>query len=300
MSDQTVDVVASLSDEEAASMVAELPVWTLSVAELESWDAARLYAATTEVIEREGRFHPEWAQRLDEVLTVRVVDLISTRHSTLQDIKSLQLFIGLLANDEVRDELDAMPAHYAARWQALSDSMAVLQNLRDFRAAAVERAGSTVHVWDRVSEHVLQAGASGASWQELAEVIKACPNGPKSKGGISHVLTAMQGKGLLESVQRGRCKSYMAGHALHRPSGSAQARSQPGPVIIPTAREESAPGIVHLIERYDVSKGFKSRLPIGVLQSELAQSNKGPLASAKRRRSSASSEKGQWIGSSKR
>ncbi len=222
MTEQTVDVVVPFGDEDAAAVVAQLPVWTLSVAEIETWDAQRLYAATTEVIEREKRFHPAWAQRLDEVLTVKVVDLISTRHSTLQDIKSLQLLIGVLANDEVRDELNAMPARYAARWQALSDSMAVLQNLRDFRAAAVDRAGSSIHVWDRVSEHVLQAGARGASWQQLAEVIKASPNGPKSKGGISHVLTAMQGKGLLDSIQRGRCKSYMAGPALR---GSCLCRS---------------------------------------------------------------------------
>lgn len=299
MSDQTIDVVAALSDKDAAKLVAELPVWTLSVAELETWDAQRLYSATTEVIEREHRFHPAWAQRLDEVLTLKVAELISTRHSTLQDFRGLQLLIGLLANDEVREELNAMPAHYAARWQALSDAMAVVQNVRDFRAAAANRVISGIHVWDRVTEHMSKVGSGGASWQHLAEVIKACPDGPKSKGGISQLLTAMQGKGLLDSVQRGRCKFYMTGPAMHKGSASQQ-RLQHGPVVIPRMLDEVPNGLMVYLDRSEVQKVSKIRYPTGVLQAELAQMNKGPTAWPKRRKTSASNEKVQWIGASKR
>jgi hypothetical protein len=206
----------ALSSEEAAAIVANLPVWTRSVAELEGWDAQQLYAATQAAIAEEGHFPAPLAQRLDEVLILKFVQLLSTRHATPEDFHALELLIGALANDDVRDQLDTMPAHYASRWQVLSDAMAVAQKLQDFRTATAQRVGSSTHVWEVVGEAVLRAGVRGASWPELAELIKTVGNGPKSQGGISQLLTAMQARGLLDAIQRGRNKFFMPGPNLRR------------------------------------------------------------------------------------
>lgn len=210
MSTRIEDIPVELTPAQATEIVASLPAWTKSVAELDAWDTAQLYEQTQALIAREGVFPPAWAQRLDELFALKVVQLIGSSNSTASDFQALQVLIGLVGNDDVSEQLDAMPAHYRSRWQMLCDAMAVTQRLREFRKAAADRVAENRHVWDLVCDAVSTAGVSGAPWLVLSDVIKQ-NGGPQSKGGISQMLTAMQGKGLIDSIQRGRNKFYVLG-----------------------------------------------------------------------------------------
>lgn len=230
-----------LSSKEARAVTAELPVWTRSTAELDAWEPSRLHAEVVRTIGCEKKFSVELAQRLDDLFLVKILQLLQTSHATAADYRALDLLIGAIASDEVQGELEAMPEHYGARWKALGDLRSVSLKLRDFRQATAERTHVSQHVWERVADAVLTTRDAEASWswRELAKVVADAPEGPKSKGGISQLLTSMQAKGWLEAIARGRNKFFFAGPkisesaAWRKRNGTLHARVSPAVVVMP-------------------------------------------------------------------
>ncbi|MEJ8852904.1 hypothetical protein [Variovorax rhizosphaerae] len=234
--------LAKISAKDARALSGQLPMWTHSVAELECWPPERLLNEAQRTIEREQRFPPELAQRLDDVFLAKTQQLLAApQHAQESDFRTLGLLIGSIASDQVEDELDAMPERYGARWKVLSDLMGITLKVRDFRDGAAARHRVPQHSWERVADAILGETGRGLSWGELAAILADAMEGPKSKGGISQLLTSMHAKGWVESFSRGRNKYFFAGpniseseawkrrNVFHAPAGHAMATALPEP-----------------------------------------------------------------------
>lgn len=217
-----------ISAAEAHSLVAAAPFWTKAVNELESWSYQELHERTKEAVREVGSMPPELARRLDDLITLKFVQLMTSQNALEADFRTLDLFMGAISGDSVGAGLDTLPQHYRSRWQALSDAMQVAQKLRDFNGLRAEQK-QPQNAWECLAGVVVRAGKDGVAWAELADALAAVSNAPRSKGGISQLLTAMQSKGWLESLTRGRNKYFFAGPRIAESAAwqSAHGRSPP-------------------------------------------------------------------------
>ena len=193
----------------AASLLA------LMTAELDELEPEALRTSALKEIGAHG-FTPAIAERLDAVFTLKVVRLLRSAHSSRTDFQATDALISAIARDRFRRALDDMPERFHARWKTLRDAMTLAQKLTEFAESVrdhVTDAGSSS--WEIVADLVVKAGSAGVAWARIAEVLGASEAGPRSKSGVSQLLTSMQSKGWIESVSRGRTKSFYAGRNLH-------------------------------------------------------------------------------------
>lgn len=171
-----------------------------------------LRRTTLSEVEHCGEFSDALAGRLDGVFMVKIVRLMRSTQARVADFQSVDDLIAGVGRDKFAQQLDGHTKKYFARWKTLRDLLSVARRMEDFALAVREESiGGPDASWEAVADAVVSAGKDGVSWSELARVLMSGSHGPKSKSGVSQLLTAMRAEGWVESITRGRTKRFSSG-----------------------------------------------------------------------------------------
>lgn len=171
---------------------------TATYAALDNMSHADLFRHVAADIKAKQGFSADLAERLNRLFTVKLVRLL--RSPSVSDVAFEQLdnLIARIARDTYRDELDAMPARYASRWQALRDVLAANSQIDAFNGAAREAGEQPASAWEIVAEMVVAAGRDGVRWSDAKDAVITHNLGPKTKGGVSQMISSMRAHGWID------------------------------------------------------------------------------------------------------
>jgi hypothetical protein len=169
-------------------------------AALDSLNHADLYRSVAADIEEKRRFSTDLAERLDRLFTVKLVRLLRSPSVSDEAFEQLDNLIARIARDSYRDELESMPARYASRWQALRDVMVANRQIDAFDGAVRESNKEPTSAWEIVARMVVAAGSDGVQWSDAKTAVIASALGPKTKGGVSQMISAMRVHGWIDAL----------------------------------------------------------------------------------------------------
>lgn len=162
----------------------------------------------------DDRFSAGLADTLDTLFTVKFVRLMRTPLVPREALLDLDGLIARICRDIYRSQLNAFPAHYAARWQMLRDAMAANLRIEDVQAEErLEDTGSR-DPWELVAAMVLVDGGE-VTWSGVKKMLAQHGVGPQSGGGVSQLLSVMRAHGWIDAVQlRGNKSILVAGRNI--------------------------------------------------------------------------------------
>lgn len=195
-----------------------------------SLDDLRLEVSRT--IKHEGCFSEPFAERLDGVLTVKLVRTLRSGRTTVRDLRALDELIASIARDRYEAQLNNYPKSYYTRWKALRDTLSAAQRLQ-VHESELRDASTTKRepAWEFVLDALRKAGNDGIAWSELAERIQGSEFGPTSRGGISTMLRLMTAERLIEMVPRGKYKQVFLGQAAQGAVAQVSDKATKSPVV---------------------------------------------------------------------
>lgn len=186
-----------------------------SLSQLDALDYGELLRQVQADLKRlDNRFSIGLADTLDTLFTVKFVRLMRTPLVPREALLDLDGLIARICRDIYRSQLNAFPAHYAARWQMLRDAIAAYLRIEDVHAEErLEDTGSR-DPWELVAAMVLVDGGE-VTWSGVKKMLTQHGVGPQSGGGVSQLLSVMRAHGWIDAVQlRGNKSVLVAGRNI--------------------------------------------------------------------------------------
>jgi hypothetical protein len=197
------------------------------VAALQAGDADRLDAVQDDTLlmqaieqcERECPDGlPESAARgLDLAYGMRLIELADTG-ATDSEAHTFARHLYRVAHDRRRDHLDAMEPRFHARWRGYADVATLLMRLRAHERLHAQ-VRSAPESWHRVVDTIRGQASDGIGWSALFDAVCAANIGPRTKGGLTHLVARMRDAGWLRTVKTGRTVRVFLGPKAPAPEG---------------------------------------------------------------------------------
>lgn len=156
----------------------------------------------------DNRFSAELADALDTLFTVKFVRLMRAPSVPADAMRDLDKFIAKLCRDVYRPQLNAYPAHYAARWSMLRNGIATWLRIEETQSDERLIDTGSRDPWELVAEMVLSEGEE-VTWSSVKERLRLREVGPQSGGGVSQLLSVMRAHGWIDAVQLRGNKSIL-------------------------------------------------------------------------------------------
>ena len=171
-----------------------LELFANSYASLDELDDETLVRITRTEIEKMGGFDESIASRLDSLFNVKAVKLLRSPHTQREDLDRLDGLISRIARDKYAQALDASPLRFGARWSALRNLLAASARVSEFEeiSRCANAQVEPTSAWEVVARMVVEAGSAGVPWADVPDALANANVGPKTKGGVSQLLTAMR------------------------------------------------------------------------------------------------------------
>lgn len=177
-----------------------------SLPRLDALDDALLFRAIQDQTRASGgRIGQALAARLDRLFSVRCVRLLRSEHTRTTQLQNFEELIARVGGDLRADELDGLDKRYHSRWSSLRDLLSVALSIDEEAEDAEEPAGDMDSLWQTVASLLRNAGRVGLLWTDIAQALEQ-KHGPRSKSGISNLLSSMRNAKWIETVQEGRRK----------------------------------------------------------------------------------------------
>ncbi len=229
---------------------------TASYAALDNMSHADLFRHVAADIKAKQGFSADLAERLNRLFIVKLVRLLRSPSASEGAFQQLDELIARVARDIYRDELDAMPARYASRWQALRDVLTANSHIDAFNGAVREAGEQPASAWEIVAELVVAAGPAGVRWSDAKDAVIAHALGPKTKGGVSQMISSMRAHGWIDVLPSdGQRVTLVAGKNIaNSHAGKRQVKaSKSGDAESGLVREEASSSALTEIARKAVS-----------------------------------------------
>ena len=170
------------------------------------------------------------AERLDRLFSVRCARLLRSTVEPTRHLEAFEELIARVANDRRAATLDAMQRRYFSRWSALRSVVADalrIDELGTTQEASARVDGTTDAGWKFVARLVMRHAQEGILWSEIAQALEKEGVGPRSKSGVSLLLSSMRNARWLESVAQGRTKRMFPGPLLKSEASDRSTDSAP-------------------------------------------------------------------------
>lgn len=182
------------------------------VAALKAGDADRLDAVqddglllqAIDACERESpEGLPEAALRaLDLAYGIRLLDLAQAG-AHAEEARTYARHLHRVAHDGRRAPLDGHEPRFHARWRGYADLATLLMRVRAHEQQQAQRSAAP-ESWERLIQLIRQPGPDGIGWSALFDAVCREEIGPRTKGGLTHLLGRMRDAGWVHTVKTGR------------------------------------------------------------------------------------------------
>lgn len=188
---------------------------TDSLSKLDALDYGELIRQVQADLKRlDNHFSAGLADTLDTLFTVKFVRLMRTPLVPREALLDLDGLIARICRDAYRSQLNALPAHYAARWQMLRDAISACLRIEDVQAEERLTETGSRDPWELVAAMVL-AEEGDVTWSGVKKMLTQHGVGPQSGGGVSQLLSVMRAHGWIDAVQlRGNKSILVAGRNI--------------------------------------------------------------------------------------